>query len=162
MNTRGFTLIETLVYLALFALIIGGFVSAAYMMFETNDRNQTLAMMHEEEDFLLAKITWALRAAENISDPSDPAPATRTSGSTLTLSLYDGTSATISRSGSDIIYNFVPLNNSNVTISKLVFVRRHESGTNIESIETGFTVSARASNGSIITEIASTTHYVRI
>ena len=52
----GFTLIEVLVYLALFGLIMSGAVVSAYQMFEASGRNQTRAMIQEEGDFIVAKI----------------------------------------------------------------------------------------------------------
>ncbi len=156
MPQKGFTLIETLVYLALFSIIIGGLIAASYMLFETSDRNQTKAMMQEEENFLIAKINWALSGASSVSVPS-----ANSSGSTLTVTKYDGTSFTINRSGTDLIMNFTPLNNTNVAISKLVFIHTYAGGTNPESVEAGFTISAQTPTGGTIFETASTTSYVR-
>lgn len=62
MNKRGVTLIETLIYIALFALLIGGGVSSAYVLIESSDRIGVHAMLEEEGNFLLAKINWALDA----------------------------------------------------------------------------------------------------
>ncbi len=60
MNKRGITLIETLIYIALFALLIGGGVSSAYTLIESSDKIGVRAMMEEEGNFLLAKIAWVL------------------------------------------------------------------------------------------------------
>lgn len=152
MKNRGFTLIETLVYLALFALIIGGLVVAAYMLFETSDRNQTKAMMQEEENFLLGKINWALSGASIVSVPV---------ALSLLVTKYDGTIVTITASDGTMTLNGTPLNNSNVTVSNLVFIRTYAGGTNPESIEAGFTTSAKTPTSIIISEIASTTRYLR-
>ncbi len=57
---RGFTLIETLIYIALFALLIGGGISSAFSLIASSDRIGTQAMLEEEGNFLLAKIGWAL------------------------------------------------------------------------------------------------------
>ncbi len=152
MKQHGFTLIETLVYLALFALIIGGLVVAAYMLFETSDRNQTKAMMQEEENFLLGKINWTLSGASSVSVPV---------AHSLLVTKYDGTIVTITASDGTMKLNGTPLNNSNVTVSNLVFIRTYAGGTNPESIEAGFTASARTPTGIIISEIASTTRYLR-
>jgi len=161
MSKRGFTLIETLVYIALFALIIGGFVAASYMLFETSDRNQTKAMMQEEENFLIGKINFALSGAQNIAAPFIIAPATTASDTTLTLMKYDGTVVVITLANGTTTYNGQPLNNSNVTVSRLVFIHTYAGGTNPESVEAGFTISARTPTGALVSETASTTRYLR-
>lgn len=158
MNNRGFTLIETLVYLALFALIIGGFVAAAYMLFETSDRNQTKAMMQEEANFLVGKLNWVMSGVDSSYAIT---PSANTSDSTLTVTKYDGSTFTVFRSGSSMQLNGETLNNSNVTISKLVFIHTYAGGTSPESIEAGFTISAKTPTGGTISEIASTTRYIR-
>ena len=156
MRKRGFTLIETLVYIALFTLMIGGLVVSVYFFFENSDRNQTKAMMQEEENFLIGKINWALSGAKTVS-----APAAGSSGSTLTSANYDGTTRTIALSGATITLNGTTLNNSNVTISKLVFIHVSAGGTNPESVEAGFTITAKTPTGSTVVESASTTRYIR-
>ncbi len=66
MNKRGVTLIETLIYIALFALLIGGGVSSAYSLIESSDRIGVHAMVEEEGNFLLAKINWAFETGMNV------------------------------------------------------------------------------------------------
>jgi Tfp pilus assembly protein PilE len=155
---RGFTLIETLVYLALFAIMIGGIVSAAYLLFETNDRNQTKAMLQEEKNFVVSKINWALNG---VNPALSITPAANTSAATLVVTKYNGTTVTINPSGSTVTFNGTALNNSNVTISKLVFIHTYAGGTNPESIEAGFTITTRTPEGATISQIASTTSYIR-
>jgi Tfp pilus assembly protein PilE len=150
--SSGFTLIETLVYLGLFALIMGGLVMAAYMLFETSDRNQTKAMMQEEENYLLGKINWALSGASSVSVPAT---------NFLSVTKYDGTNVTITTSSGDMTFNGALLNNSNVTIGNLVFIHTYLGGTNPDSVEAGFTISAKTPDGKTISEIASTTRYRR-
>lgn len=157
---RGFTLIETLVYLALFALVIGGLVAAAYGLFETSDRNQTKAMMQEEENFLVGKINYALSGAKQVCSAS---------GSTLSLVKY-GTAGTCSpfvpddsfdMSGQYMRLNGNKLNNSNTTVTDLVFIETYAGGSNPDSVEAGFTISATTPTGSTISETASTTNYIQ-
>ena len=67
--TRGFTLIETLVYLALYTIIIGGTLAAAYGMVESAARNETMAMVEEEGNFLIGKIDWILADTVSVQSP---------------------------------------------------------------------------------------------
>jgi prepilin-type N-terminal cleavage/methylation domain-containing protein len=160
-HTKGFTLIETLVYLALFAIIMGGIVSAAYSLFESGGRNQSKAMMQEEKNFLVAKINSALEGAKTIS-----VPAANTSSSTLTVLRYDGSTASIGQTATSGAMWFTSSNNlisnSNVKISKVTFIHRVPGGTNPEYIEAGLTITATIPQGMTISQTASTTRYLHI
>src|SRR4051812_3687096 len=109
---RGFTLIETLVYLALFTLIIGGFGSASYMLFETNDRNQTKAMLQEEKDFLIGKIEWELSGAKTVTAPASGIPGPR-----LMFFKSDGSFVVITSSSTDLTMDDAVLNNANTAVT---------------------------------------------
>ena len=145
-----------MIYIVLFALLMGGIVSSSYAFLESGDRNQTKAVLQEEKDFILGKINWALSGAQVIGTPG-----AGSSGSSLAIVKYDGTNVTVTQSGSNVALNGTVLNNSNVTISKLTFIHTYTGGTNPESIEAGFTISAKTPNGTNITQTASTTRYVR-
>lgn len=159
-NNRGFTLIETLVYLALFSLIIGGLVISAYGLFESSDRNQTKAMLQEEENFVMAKILWALSQAQTVCDP-----AANTSGATLSVATFGGTcfppDITIALSGSSVQWGSEALNNSNTSADRLLFIHTYAGGASADSVEMGLTMSAKTPNGMTITQAASTTRYIR-
>lgn len=155
-NQRGFTLIETLVYLALFALIIGGMVMAAYMLFETSDRYQTRAMMQEEANFVMAKIMRTLNNAEQIC-----APAVGTPGSSLSIASYGGSCGdfTVSLSDGDVMLNLNALDNTDVNVDELLFT--HVSDSNTDGVQIDLTVSAVTPTGKPITSSVSTTRYIR-
>lgn len=152
MKHQGFTLIETLVYLGLFALIIGGLVSASYMLFETSDRNQTKAMMQEEGNYIMAKV---VRALDNASSA-----AVSLGGSALTIAKYDSSSVVVDISGTDVRLDGAVLNNANVAVDTLLFIHSG-GGASPESIEIGLTVSAKTPAGATIIQSASTTRYIR-
>jgi Tfp pilus assembly protein PilE len=156
MRSRGFTIIETLVYLALFALLLGGIVSASFLLMESSGRNQTKAMMQEEKDFLVAKINEAMSGAQSVSTPSANASA-----ASLAVTKYGGTTAAISLASGRLVYNGANISNTNVTVSNLVFIHAYQGGANPESVEAGFTISAKTPNGATVTQIATTTRYVR-
>lgn len=60
----GFTLIEAVIYIALFAVIIGGVVGVAYQIIQSSAVAQEQALVYEEANFLLAKINWALLSGD--------------------------------------------------------------------------------------------------
>jgi type II secretory pathway pseudopilin PulG len=174
-RSQGFTLIETLVYLGLFAILIGGAFTAAYAIVESSGRAQTRTMIQEEGDFLIAKITWSLSGVQVINQPSVGTP-----GSVLSFNKVTGLDASnqpivapvsIGLVGSDLQVSYPSnptpntfmLNNDNVAISNLVFTHDSISGNSIkpESLESAFTVSARTPNGDLVTQDFSTTIYLK-
>lgn len=113
-NQRGFTLVETMIYIALFAFIILGALVSIYGILGASTRNQTKAMVQEEGSFLLGKMDWVLSGTKNASVSTD--------GLTLTAVRYDGTTMTIKVSMPDGNTTIdrgsgeKELNNSNVSI----------------------------------------------
>lgn len=65
-NTHaGFTLIEALIYIALFTFVIGGGILSAYQIFEGQMQIQTNAREEAEVNFVLRKLDWL--SSENIN-----------------------------------------------------------------------------------------------
>ncbi len=172
----GFTLIEVLVYLSLFAIILGGAIIAAYSVFESSGRNQTSAMVQEEGDFLIGKVSWALSGAEAVN-----LPAVNSAGSILSVNKVTGVNSfTGQTTVTPIVVDMDPvvltdiriteganppqtLNNTNVQVSGLQFDHESASGDGLqpESVAASFTVSARTPNGAIISRDFSKTTYIR-
>ena len=63
----GFTLVEMLVYLALFSLLMSGTVVGSYNLLEGGSRNKIAVGIQEEGTFLNRKINWALTNASAVS-----------------------------------------------------------------------------------------------
>lgn len=159
----GFTLIEILVYLVLFAILMSGAVAAAYTLFEATDRNQTKVMVQEEGDFFLAKINWALTGTQGIN-----APLIGASGSILSVNKWDpavgaiainldGTNLEISRNG----LLATALNSPYIQVKDLVFTHNFGGGVNPESVQASFKIDALTPNGMTITQQFSTTKFLR-
>ncbi|KKW18275.1 MAG: hypothetical protein A2131_00525 [Candidatus Sungbacteria bacterium GWC2_49_10] len=160
-KNSGFTLIETLVYLGLFSILIGGALVAAFGIFESNGRNQTKAMVQEEGQFLAAKIDWVLSGVRSVDAPPASSP-----GSLLSVTKYGGGTVEVSLAGTDmrIQRNAGPvrtLNNSNVKVSGVAFTHMYSGAENPESVEARFRVSARTPGGVDFTEDFFTVKYVR-
>ena len=158
---RGFTLIETLVYLALYAIIIVGSLASVYGMFESSAHNETAAMVEEEGDYLIGKIDWALFVAVSIQLPTN-------SGNALSVTRSDGRVISIRSVGPNMRIQenaspFQTLNNSNVTISRLQFTRAISvsDGLDPESISVAFTIYATTSDGHVLSRDFSTLQYLR-
>ncbi len=165
---KGFTLIEVIVYLALFALILGGAVISAYNVFESSGRGGSRGMLQEEGDFVMAKISWALSGASAIASPAIVTLPCSATSDTLSVSKWDsavdpvaitltGTNATISKKGAAA----VPINSSSVQISNLRFKHCWLGGANPDSLEASFTVNMRTPQGAFVSQDFSNTEYVR-
>jgi prepilin-type N-terminal cleavage/methylation domain-containing protein len=66
---RGFTLIECLIYLALFGLVMSGTMSGFVALTESANRAQTLALLDTEGSFLIQKIDYDLAQTGTTSIP---------------------------------------------------------------------------------------------
>lgn len=160
---QGFSLIETLIYIGLFAIIMSGIIAVAYAIFESSGRNQTKTMVQEEGNFLLAKINWALTGATAINQPASG--NSDNSDNTLTLT-KGGSHLTFSLSGGNLVLQSAVLNNSNITVLTPVtnptFVFTHTgTGSNPESVTARFTLQTKTPNGQIYTQDFQTTKYLR-
>ncbi|TSC82286.1 MAG: hypothetical protein G01um101420_450 [Parcubacteria group bacterium Gr01-1014_20] len=68
-NRQGYTLIEIIIYMALFSFVIGGFLLTTYSIIESSGHLQSRAIIDEEGTFLLRKIDWALNGATQVVIP---------------------------------------------------------------------------------------------
>jgi type II secretory pathway pseudopilin PulG len=160
----GFTLIETIIYIALFSILIGGVGVSVYSIIESSGRNNMKALIQTEGDFLVAKINWSLSGARLVNEP-----AVGVVSQTLSVTKWDSSIGTvvITISGEDITIKrgsgpAIVLNNEDVNISDLSFVHEYEGGTNPENIKATFKLSARTANGQVIPpQTFATTNYLR-
>lgn len=163
---KGFTLIEVIIYLALFGILMSGAVVTAFSLFESSGRNQNSIMLQEEGSFILAKISATLSGAEAVILPDE-----NSSGSTLSVVKWDagaGNPIVINMDGDNIVLSHssnpsVPLNNSNVYITNLNFTHNQNlgEGSRPESVTASFTANTRTPNGQIISKNFSNTDYLR-
>ncbi len=156
---QGFTLLETVVYLGLFAIVIGGGMIATYEIIQSSGKVSNQAMVSEEANFLLSKINWGLSGATAISIPSSTTlVATKIINSistnlTFTLS---GSNLTLQRGANTAQI----LNSSNVTVSNLNFTNIPASGGIPQGVTMSLTITSRGSGG-VVSRDFSTTKYLR-
>lgn len=164
-NARsGFTIIEVIIYIALFGILFGGAMVASYNVIESSGRNQTRSQLQAEGEFLLGKIAYALSGAQSIS-----VPAVDTSGSLLNVTKYGGSSVSLYVSGFMLMMqtsaNNLPINTSSMAVvpNSLVFTHHASSGNGVnpESLQVQFALTALTPTGRVLSQDFSSTTYVR-
>ncbi len=82
--TTGFTLLELVLYIGLFAVIVSISIVILYQMLQNNDQNRSFLEVEEEANFVARKIQWAVTGATTVSQP----PPNQTS-SVLSVTKYN-------------------------------------------------------------------------
>ncbi len=145
-QSKGFTLIETIMYLALFAIIIGGGMVAAYQIIQSAATGTNHVIMEEEANFLLRKIAWAMTGGKTANPSATSLAVTKYDGTVLTFS-YNSVAGTVA-------LNSTILNASSVTVAAMSFATAGNGG-----VTTTFTLTTMQ-NGKPVTESFSTTKYL--
>lgn len=163
---KGFTLVEVIIYLALFGILMGGGIVTAFAILESSGRNASIIMIQEEGSFILGKISATLSGAEAVTSPGE-----NLSGSTLSVVKWDasaGNPIVINIDGDNIVLSHsrdpaIPLNNSNIFITNLNFTHNVNLGVGSkpESVTSSFTANNRTPNGQVISKNFSNTDYLR-
>jgi prepilin-type N-terminal cleavage/methylation domain-containing protein len=69
MKNRGFTLIEIIIYTALFSIMMGGLVVTVFELMQNSEKLSGNDTAQEEINFVLKKMDWALSDASDINSP---------------------------------------------------------------------------------------------
>lgn len=152
---KGFTLIETLLYFGLFAMLAGGGIAATYGIIVSTARSADRVAIASEADFLSAKVDWMLAglAASDVMSPTSGASGTlevSRSGTTLRLEARE-TDATLTRGAGTASV----LNGGGVHVSALRFTR----SVGPDAVTTSFTLSA-SSSGPVVSQGFTFTNYL--
>lgn len=116
---RGFTLLEVLIYIALFGLLMSGAVVSAFQLLESGQRQDISFAAQQEGTFVNRKLAWALAPATAVSVSG---------GNKLTISRPDlGTTLIVDASSTPITFArgtnpAVPLTSSGLTVENTHFV----------------------------------------
>jgi hypothetical protein len=156
----GFTLLETIIYLALLTLIIGCSFGAISILISGNSRNQSEIILETEGNFVLAKINWAMTGATTTVVTSDPPTLSVTkndfgfnplifSTSSGALMLKEGGSPSATTTS------------DNVWLQNLTFLDISASNGRPEGVKTEFTLQTRTDNGVILSQNFEITKYLR-
>jgi prepilin-type N-terminal cleavage/methylation domain-containing protein len=142
--SRGFTLLETLIYIALFSILMSGAMVASYNLLEGGGRNEKAIGIQEEGTFINRKINWALTGASVVTASPDGTTLTMTrpdlgAQSPLVITA-DGSTVSIARGGGVS----TPLNAERFPIanptSGKIFVIQPGAGGKPPSITISFTI----------------------
>ena len=69
MKNKGFTIIELVIYLALFSIMLGGLIVTVFQLMESAGNLTSKDAVQEEINFVLKKMDWALADASGINSP---------------------------------------------------------------------------------------------
>jgi hypothetical protein len=117
---RGFTLIETTIYIALLSIIMTGVLVSVYDIISSGSLIADKTTTEDEGNFVLGKLAWTFGDVKMVSPTgyfSTPITITRTDGvSTVQMRLNNGVIEMKENGGS-----YTPVTTSNVNVSALAF-----------------------------------------
>lgn len=151
MSMRGFTFLETLIYISLFAVLMQGMFASLFAIAESSDRNETKAYLEEEGDFIADKISYEI---------SQSTSATLESNGEIDLASVDDSESVhpsngqfaISRDGSA----FIPFS------SNLTEVTQPEFSIESNRVSFSFVLSTLTQSGTTLSETFSRTSYFHL
>jgi len=135
---EGFSLVETIMYIAIFSIIVSGLIATAFSILNSFRYLEAYEDIAHSSTFALERMTRELR---NASEVDIVESVLGTSPGTLVLKTTDAvgdpTTTTFSLSGGRIIMQegssvAVPLTSTHVTVSNLTFTR--SDGANTEGV----------------------------
>jgi prepilin-type N-terminal cleavage/methylation domain-containing protein len=142
---KGFTLIEVIIYIALFSILMGGAFITAYQLIDSSRKLSVKNTTQDEGNFVMRKLSWTLTSV-------NPAVATIPSSGTspnLKVTKYDSNQIDVQQNGTKIEMKeslgpniFLPITTDNVTIkaSSLSFQYLPPSGTGPFGITANFII----------------------
>jgi len=84
MTKKGFTLIETIIYLGLFSVISSLSIAVLYQIIGSYNQHRDRVEVDTEANFMMQKIQWAVTGAQTINQP-----ALNATGSALSVNKFN-------------------------------------------------------------------------
>jgi prepilin-type N-terminal cleavage/methylation domain-containing protein len=153
-RNKGFTLLETIIYIALFALLMAGVLPAVHDILASRTQIGEMSTVQNEQSFVLRKIDWALASI----DPSQTYTPSVGSSATLSLTRYDGIQVMVRLHSGKVEFSenggtsYLPITTDNVTVDSLSFAYVPSTGSGPAGISALITMDGLS---------ASTTKYFR-
>ena len=141
MQTKAFSLIETIIYITLFSLIISSLFLIIQFAFNNSENVNSKILVREETNFLMAKFDWIFNGSFGVVVPSVSQPESQM----LSLLKYGDIKTDVRlKEGKlemkeDSSSDFVQISSSNFVVSDLYFKLIH-SGDDKIGLEFGFRV----------------------
>ena len=162
----GFTLIETIIYIAIFSFIMVSALVSIYAILESNSRNQTKAMVAEEGGFLISKIEWLLHGSAHTVLNTNATEMIISTQNQATLKIRTNPANNVMQV--DEGNGYLDLNNSNTIVTcpplpNRCFTIETTTGDNTqpENIESQFTIATKTSDGIAYSQDFSNKTYLR-
>lgn len=127
----GFTLLETLIYIALLSFFLSSLLGITYQSLQSTQKISDQISLQQEANFLIRKMDWALTGAKNVVATNPTViNATTTTATEIRINRYDATTPIY------LNYNsasstmeiqvpadpaFYPLNSSNAAVNSTLF-----------------------------------------
>ncbi len=140
-KNKGLTLIEVIIYIGLFAIMIGGVLVSVFQIAQNTGKGETAVLVAEEMNFIKKKIDFTLSSMTSITSP--------TSGSANILQIKQGsTNITIRKNASGNIEictggTCEDISSVNVKVENLSFTYISPIGTEPAGINTSITINGR-------------------
>lgn len=129
----GFTLIEAIIYIALFGMLISGAVAVAYQISTSSSLTSRKAIVQDEGNFVLQKIRWALNSESSVTAAGSLLRIERSDGKQIDICLYnnkillrEGSAGTYACTDTDPSLYFYPITTNNVMVTDLQFEQINE------------------------------------
>jgi len=149
-NKKGFTLVETLIYVAILAMFIFSLIAFLNIMTNARINNQMVLEVNNQGDQVIKTITQSARNATTINTP-----AISSTGSSLSLATSaSGTNPTVFSISGGVLYmtegsgSAIAITNDKVVVSNLVFSNLSKIGTH-GTIQIRFTLTSAISDPNI-------------
>jgi type II secretory pathway pseudopilin PulG len=131
----GFTLIETLIYIAFFAVLMGSLLGITYQTIAGTCQINKKIVLQQESNFILRKIDWALTGASGIPSADGPDIVINRFTAPINVEFKANGNFVDVNTGS----GFMDLNSQNVLVSNLVFLKI-SSPLQPDKIQAGFDI----------------------
>jgi len=157
MSPRGFTLIETLIYVAIFGILVTALTSFASALITTRIANQLVFEVNDQGSQAIKILTQTLRNAKQVNSPT----IGNTAANLSIVTESPATSPTVFSASGGVLYitegsdSSVALTNKNVTVSNLLFSNVSHA-TTPNSIKVSFTLTSTSTKSSIVAPYTAT------
>ncbi|MEI6660188.1 MAG: prepilin-type N-terminal cleavage/methylation domain-containing protein [bacterium] len=144
-HNRAFTLIEAVIYIALFGILMSGVIVATDQLIQGSHRNEQSISIQEEGTFIIRKINWALSSASSVSSLKENTLVIHMPDGILRTIWGDGSGIYISKSNNiPVVTNSTVLNASAFPVSSLFFVVSPASSGKPAGVSVSFSILGRA------------------